>query len=221
MNDGKRKPGIAHPCAFLLLAAFVAVIVLLDGCVNGPDDVVVLPPADDYHTVVAEGWLEFGAGHYDNAVIAFDRAAEIDPTLSPAYLGLGWSYAVMDQMEISLPNIELAIEKNSESPDGYAAKAFVLLAQDEYEAAVEAAGEAIASGGEEYIFSQIPDVQTRNLRLLIAESYYATGQYTDAQIQVDILNPDNSLDQGSRTYKQDLLLEMESLGPTILEELIN
>ncbi|MFC1717006.1 hypothetical protein ACFL6S_25280 [Candidatus Poribacteria bacterium] len=216
MNDGRRKIEIAYLCVLLLLA-----VVFLDGCVNGPDDVVVLPPFDDYHTAIAEGWLEFGAGRYNNAITAFDEATEIDPTLSQAYLGLGWSYAMIDQMEISLSNVELAIVKDSESPDGYAAKAFVHLVQDEYEAAIEAAGEAIVFGGESYVFSQIPDVQTRNLRLLMAESYYATGQYADAQNQVDILNPDNNLDQDSRTYTEDLLLEMESLGSTVLEELIN
>lgn len=138
-------------------------------------------------------------------------------------LGLGWSYAMLDQMEASLSSLELAIVRGPELPDGYAAKAFVHLAQDEYEAAIEAAGEAIVFGGEGYVFSQIPDVQTRNLRLLMAESYYATEQYADAQIQVDILKPDSSLDQDSRTYRQDLLLEMESLGSagSVLEELIN
>ena len=213
MNDGRRKTEIAYLCVLLPLA-----VVFLDGC-NGPDDVLVLPPFDDYHTVIAEGWLEFGAGRYNNAIMVFDEAAEIDPTLPQAYLGLGWSYAMIDQMEVSLSNIELAIVKDSESPDGYAAKAFVHLAQDEYEAAIEAAGEAIVFGGENYVFSQIPDVKTRNLRLLMAESYYATGQYTDAQIQVDTLSPNNNLDQNSRTYTQDLLLEMESLGSTVLEEL--
>ena len=184
---------------------------------------VTLPPADEYHTAVAEGWLEFGVGRYDNAVMVFDKAVEIDSTLSQAYLGLGWSYAVLDQMDVALSNLDLAIARDSESPDGYAAKAFVHLARGEYEAAIEAARQAIDFGGEDYAFSQIPDVQTRNLRLVMAESHYAIGQYSDAQAQMDILNPNNNLDKDSQTYRQELLLEIENLGPVglVLEELIN
>ncbi len=198
-------------------------LAIASGCVNGPDDVVTLPPADEYHTEVAAGWLEFGAGRHEDAITAFDRAVEIDSALPEAYVGLGWSYAMLDQLDIALSNLDLAIAGDSESPDGYAAKAFVHLARGEYESAIESAVEAIDSGGEDYVFSQLPDVQTRNLRLVMAESHYAIGQYSDAQAQMDILNPNNNLDKDSQTYRQELLLEIENLGPVglVLEELIN
>jgi len=204
-------------------AVSIAVMILLSSCISGPDDVIVLPPADVYHTKVAEAWIEFESGRYREAIIVFREASEID-TLSPdAYLGLGWCYAMLDEMEDSLSNLEFANVKEPGSPDVYAAKAFVYLAQSEYEAAIAAADKAISLGGEEYVFSQIPEVQTRNLRLLIAECYYAMGQYEDAQVQIDILKPDNNLDPNSRNYKQDLLLEIENLKPVepILAELTN
>lgn len=191
----------------LSLAVFISAM-LLGGCVDG----IALPPADAYHITAAEGWLQFELGHYDNAIGFFDEASEMEPMLSQAYLGLGWCYAMLDQMEASLSNIELTIVRDPESPDGHAARAFVYLARDEYETAAEAASEAVSLGGEEYVFSQIPEVRTENLRLLMAESYYAVGQYADAQAQVDILKPDNNLNQDSRTYKRDLLLEIEGLG---------
>lgn len=208
---------MVRSCILLILLAIVS------GCVNGPDDTLILPPADEYDTAVAVGWLGFEAGSYGDAVLTFDKAVEIDPALSQAYLGLGWSYAMLDRMDFALSNLDLAIERDSESPDGHAGKAFVHLARSEYEAAIEAARQAIDFGGEDYVFSQIPDVQTRNLRLVMAESHYALGQHSDAQAQVDILNPDNNLDEDSRTYKQDLLLEIEDLGSVVLvlEELIN
>lgn len=204
-------------CILLILLA------ILSGCVNGPDDVVTLPPADVYDTAVAVGWLGFEAGSYGDAVLTFDKAVEIDPALSQAYLGLGWSYAMLDQMDFALPNLDLAIERDAESPDGYAGKAFIHLARGEYESAIEAARQGIDFGGEDYVFIQIPDVQTRNLRLVMAESHYALGQHSDAQAQVDILNPDNNLDENNRTYEQELLLEIENLGSVVLvlKELIN
>ena len=217
MNEKMRETYIVRSCILLILLAIVS------GCVNGPNDEITLPPADEYDTAVAVGWLGFNAGSYDDAALTFGKAVEIDPTLSQAYLGLGWSYAMLDQTALALPNLDLAIARDSESPDGYAAKAFVHLARGEYEAAIEAARQAIDFGGEDYVFSQIPDVQTRNLRLVMVESHHALGQYSDAQAQVDTLNPDNNLDEDSRTYKQDLLLEIEDLGSVglVLEELIN
>lgn len=205
------------------LVISIVVTVLSSSCVSGPDDIIVLPPADPYYLTVAEAWTEFESGHYHNAITTFHEASEIEPSLSGAYLGLGWCYAMIDQMEDALSNFGLAVTKESSSPDGYAAEAFVYLVQNEYEAAIAAADEAISLGGEEYMFSQIPEVQTRNLRLLVAECYYAMGQYPEAQMQIDILRPDNNLDQNSRTYKQDLLLEIEGLRSvgSVLEKLAN
>ena len=203
------------------LITSAVVTAIFCGCITGPDDVIVLPPVDAYYTKVAEGWLEFESGHYGNAITAFSEASEIDPMLSEAYLGLGWCYAMLDQMEDSLSTFDLAITREPESPHGYAAEAFVYLARSEYEAAIEAANKAISLGGEGYVFGQLPDVRTRNLRLLMAESYYATGQYEDSRRQVDILRPDNSLDQDSGAYKQELLLEIEDFGPImpVLDEI--
>ena len=203
------------------LIASAANVAFLGGCVSDSDDTIVLPPTDLYHLRVAEAWIEFESGRYFDAIAAFGEASEIDTSRSSAYLGLGWSYAMIDRMDDSLSSFELAIMKDQESPDAYAAEAFVYLTQNEYETAIAAADEAISLGGEEYVFSQIPDVRTRNLRLLIAECYYAMGQYADAQAQIDILKPDNNLDQNSRTYERDLLLELEELKPvgSILEEI--
>ena len=201
----------------------VAATLFVSGCVTGPDDIIVLPPVDIYELRVDDAWIEFEAGHYENAIAAFSEAAEIDPARLDAYLGLGWCYAMIDEMGLSLSNLETTIMREPGSPDGYAAKAFVYLAQNKYEAAVIEADRAILLGGEEYVFDQIPDVRIRNLRLLVAEGSYAMGKYGDAQVQIDILEPENNLDQNSRTYKRDLLLEIESLRSVgeVLEELIN
>ena len=147
----------------------------------------------------------------------------MDSLRSPAYLGLGWCYAMIDEMADSLSNLDIAIAREPDAPDGYAAKAFVMLAQDDFEAAILAADKVISLGGEEYVFSHITDVQIRSIRLLIAECYFAIGQYEDAQTQIDILETDNELDQDDLTYEQDLLLKIESLKSpgSILEELNN
>jgi len=202
--------------------ASISIAVLISGCDDELEDVVI-SPADLYPTKIAEAWAEFGSGNYHTAITAFREASEMEPLQSAPYLGLGWCHAMIDEVENSLNNFDVFISKEPESPDGYAAKAFVYLAQNEYEAAIAAADEALLLGGEEYVFSHIPDVQTRSLRLLIAECYYAMGQYGDAQAQIDILGPDNELDQNSRTYEEDLILEIERLKSpgSVLDDLNN
>ena len=202
----------------------ISIALLLVGCVSGPDDVVVLPPIDTedglYGVEVVKAWITFDSGNFDDSILAFTEALNMDPSRPDAYLGLGWCYAMIDDLQSSLSNLELAIVNDPANPDGYASMAFVYLAQNEHASAVGAADRAIQLGGEEYVFYHIAEVNTRNLRLLMAECYYTTGQYAEAQTQVDALKPDNELDQNSDTYKQDLLLEIESLrslGPVLGE----
>jgi len=195
--------------------ASVAAIVLFSGCVTDPDDAIILPPIDAsaslYDLKVIEAWVEFGAGNYDGSISVFSEAVDVDPLRQDAHLGLGWCYAVRDQMEDAAYNFNVAIVKQSDSPDGHASVAFVYLAQNRYEDAIPAAEKAISLGGEEYVFEWIIEVRTRNLRLLMAECYYALGKYTDAQAQIDLLEPENELDPNSDEYIKDLLLEIERL----------
>ncbi len=199
------------PVSLWQLVVFIATTAIFIGCVNGPEDALVLPLTDVYQIKIVEGWIEFESGHYYGAISAFDEASEIEPMRSNSYLGLGWCYAMIDELDTSMSNFETAISIEPDAPDGYAAMAFVYLAQKQHEDAITAAEQAISLGGEEYVFSQIPDVQTRNIRLVIAECHYALGQYAEAQAQVDILKPDNDLNQNSHTYKQDLIMEIEGL----------
>jgi tetratricopeptide (TPR) repeat protein len=196
------------------------ITVLLSGCISDEEN-IILPPVDPYYVKVADGWINFKLGDYQNGIIHFKDAMDDDPSLSAAYLGLGWCYAMIDDFQSSLPNFDVTISIEPDSPDAYAAKSFIYLAQNEYESAVKPAEQAILLGGEDYVFSQIPDVGTRNLRLLMAESHYALGQYKDAQTQINILEPDNGLDQNSRNYKRELILKIESLkyAGTVLKEL--
>ena len=221
-------PEFLHPfMPFCYHAVSIAIIVSLAGCVSGPDDAIVLPPIDTsdsfYELKVAEAWIRFESADYNGSILTFGEALDMDPLRSDAYLGLGWCYAMIDDLQNSVSNFQVVIEKDSAGPDGYASIAFVYLAQNEYAKATAAADRAILLGGEEYVFHHIPEVETRNLRLLIAECYYAAGQYAEAQAQVDILQPGGKLDPNSITYKQDLLLEIENLrwtGP-VLDELSN
>ena len=67
----------------------------------------------------------------------------------------------------------------------------------------------------DYVFEHDPTFDWKDLRLILAQSYYGLSQYDEAQAQVDILNPDNTLDPESDTYMEDLLAEIQRLGEEI------
>lgn len=54
----------------------------------------------------------------------------------------------------------------------------------------------------------------RDLRLILAQSHFALGEYTDANAQVTLLGG-TAPDPNSPTFVEDLLAEIERLGRTI------
>lgn len=191
------------------------IIVLFVGCSPDSEDTLIIPIENDYELEIARGWLKFGSDDFKSALSTFLKASEINPLDARAYIGLGWCYAMSDELDIAIVNFDYAITREAGSPDGYAGKAFVFMAKNKYEETIETAFKAITLGNESYIFSQIPDVNSYSLRLLIAECYYAIGNYAEAMIQVDIIKPYNKIDRNSRNFKQDLLGELEKIKSEI------
>lgn len=191
------------------------IIVLFVGCSPDSEDKLIIPIENDYDLEIARGWLKFGSDDFKSSLSAFLKASEINPLDARAYIGLGWCYAMSDELDNAIVNFDCAITREADSPDGYAGKTFVLMAKNKYEETIETAFKAITLGNESYIFSQIPDVNSHSLRLLIAECYYAIGNYAEAMIQVDIIKPYNKIDRNSRNFKQDLLGELEKIKSEI------
>ncbi len=190
-------------------------IVFLIGCSPDSEDTLIIPIEDDYDLEIARGWISFSSDDYQGALHSFGKASKMESLDARAYIGLGWCYAMIDKLDDAIANFDYAIAREPSSPDGYAGKAFILMAKNEFEKTIEIAFKAITLGNEGYIFSQIPDVNLSSLRLLLAECYYAMGNYAEAMIQVDIIEPYNKLDRNSRNFKQDLLAELERLKSDI------
>ena len=53
------------------------------------------------------------------------------------------------------------------------------------------------------------NVTWKNLRIVLAESYYYKGDFENAQSQVDLLNPGNGLNPADEDYLAGLLKEIE------------
>ena len=80
-------------------------------------------------------------GNYEEAIIAFTAAIEIDPKRAPAYVGRGDAYVKSGEMEenlaAALADYEKAVELDETSAEAYLGLADVYIFQENYEKAIE------------------------------------------------------------------------------------
>lgn len=80
-------------------------------------------------------------GNYEEAVLAFTAAIEIDPKRAPAYVGRGDAYVLSGETEENLTaakaDYETAIELDETSAEAYLGLADVYIRQGDYEKALE------------------------------------------------------------------------------------
>ena len=72
-------------CYSLLL--LTSTFLLLFGC--GGDEEIDTEAA---HKRLDEGWTAYNQGDFPNALLSFERAVNLDPTVADAHNGLGWSH---------------------------------------------------------------------------------------------------------------------------------
>ena len=95
----------------------------------------------------AEALVEIGRQHQiaqrtAEAMAAYERAIELDPTLSTAYWELGWSYYVLRKLDRTIEMWEKTLELDPRHPE-----AATHLADVREEKRVEEAAAALAAGG--------------------------------------------------------------------------
>ena len=196
------------PSRLLAAGLVVALIHICMGCTdNGfsPE-----PTRDD---LLSEGWAEFEAGDFVSARGAFEDAALKDPGCCEAFAGEGWCCLKLDSLVTAIACFDEALARGDSTADPHAGKAFARrdLMPVDFTSVVESAQTAL--GIElRYSFIHDPSADWRHLRLTLAHSYFALGDYGAAKTQVDSLDPGNGLDPASGSFIEDLLGEIQSLG---------
>jgi tetratricopeptide (TPR) repeat protein len=170
-------------------------------------------PSDTAASLTAAGWTLFEQGEYDLAIDKFERALELDADYADAFNGLGWSHAKLDLLADALENFGMCVTSDSDLTEGYAGCAPVYRDYDTEPAHFDSAA-AFASTAltqePSFEFSHDEDFNWRDLRLIMAQSYYGLGEFLLAKDQVDALGG-VSLDPESETFAEDLAAEIERL----------
>ena len=193
------------PHRFTLLNSIISLALItafgISGC--GEDE----PEGPTAEEITNEGWTLYEARDYISALAKFDEAVSEDSNYVDAYVGMGWSYGKMTQLADCISSFQTVLAKDAQNQDALAGIALAYLANDEYDQAIANASQVLASNPN-YSFAH-GNVTSRNLHIVLAESYYYKGDFENAQSQVDILNPGNGLNPADEDYLAELLKEIE------------
>jgi hypothetical protein len=154
-------------------------------------------------------------GDFEGALSKFTDAQAEDVDFAEADNGLGWTRLRLGALRVAVGHFEAALVKGHASADPFAGMAvgYRDLVPMGLEAAAEAGKNALSRDAR-YIFVHDPDFDWRDLRLILAQSYFGLHRYSEAAAQVDSLGgivPDPN----SPRFVQELLLEIERLGDGI------
>ena len=90
-------------------------------------------------------------GNYEEAIIAFTAAIEIDPKRPEGFIGRGDAYALSgdteDNLSAALADYEAALELDETLPDAWLGLADVYIRQGDYDKALEILREALEKTG--------------------------------------------------------------------------
>lgn len=124
----------------------IAVIFLIFAVCLSTSWVSAQPESPPYNNPAVDGperpgyWIDRGAlyatyGNYKAAVDAYQKAMELDPSLSMVFYNLGLAYAEMEAFDQALANLNKAIMMSPRNSRYYYARARVLLLSGKQERA--------------------------------------------------------------------------------------
>lgn len=102
-------------------------------------------------------------GNYEEAIIAFTAAIEIDPKQAPAYVGRGDAYVLSGETENNLAaaqvDYEKAIELDNTITDAYLSLADVYIRQENYDKALEILRRGLEKTEEYFIKEKLDEIE--------------------------------------------------------------
>jgi tetratricopeptide (TPR) repeat protein len=195
---------------WMRLVPVVCAVMLVVACgTSGGTDPIPEPD------LVDQGWAAFEAGDFTGASTRFAEAIADDPTNNAAHNGLGWTHMKLDDLQGAVGSFESALTGGFPGAGPHAGKAIVLrdLEPVDYGAAIASVNAALGIDPN-YVFAHDTALDWKDLRLILAQSHFALGEYAEANAQVGVLGG-TVQDPASPRFVEDLLAEIERLGTII------
>jgi len=149
------------------------------------------PPGDP----LVQAWRDFEEKRYDSAILNFTDAynkSTANAVRAEAIGGRGWAYAYKRDLARSKSDFIFALNitgiTGTVRTDIWIGYAFVLYALNDFTGTISFAG-ATLTENPIYTFAHDSRVTTKRVRLLLAQSYYAGGQFVSAAHQMDLIDP--------------------------------
>jgi tetratricopeptide (TPR) repeat protein len=210
----------ARPLQGLLPLLIAAALLAAPGCSKSG-------PGSRAAEETALGWTAWEAGDYTTARTHFLSALGEEADYTEAHLGLGWSHAFLGSLPQAVTALTNALAGDPITADPQAGLAIVLRDLPDLDGAITAADAAL-SITPAWSFSHRTSIDWKDLRLVLAQCYFRKGSatFTQAQAQLDLLDPDNGLDPAQSatwtvggidydTYAEALLMAIEAVEATI------
>jgi len=178
---------------------FLLIVILL-GCSNDQESYTEVA-----HKQQTDGWLAYNQGDFSLALLNFERAINLDPTLADAHNGLGWSHMSTSRVSAVNPQIVAkaqeafkdAIRINQSNADAWVGLANTLFLRRERDSDFQTSLRAIDNAFDadhQFLFRH--DYQSAaDLHVLKAACYYYLGKTNLAKASVETtrrLDPQNS-----------------------------
>ncbi len=184
------------------LALLLLLLLFVVGC---DDDKSTTPPTTNY---LSQGWSQYESGDYAEAITSFVAVLEGDPANTSAFNGLGWTWPKLGNMELGRDEFQRAIDNGMTTADPHAGIAFTSMdvTPADFNGAISSALTALEISSD-WFFSHKTSIDWRDLRLVLAQSYFAIQNYELANEQVVALG---GTAQG--TDEAALMLEIKRLN---------
>lgn len=164
----------------IVLFVILALILDLCACVASQLD------APDAETSQGPIWQEqydlgvryLSEGNYQEAIIAFTAAIEIDPKQALAYVGRGDAYVLSGETEENLAaaktDYEHAIELDGTNAEAYLGLADVYIRQGDYEKALEVLRKAVEKAAEnQSVVDKIAEIEAAHISEMVEAGDYS------------------------------------------------
>lgn len=145
-------------------------------------------------------------GNYEEAIIAFTAAIEIDPKRADAYVRRGDAYIgsgeTEDNLAAALTDYEAAIALDDRQGEVYLKMAKIFVLQGDTDAAVAILEQGYQKTGAEALQEKIKDIQADAVERIPGDwGTYAPTSYMDIPLDVTILSSDGVQPRGKLSHR--------------------